>query len=70
MFEVKTEILCNIFLLDHHNNVLIVFLNTFRSVQLNLSGCMHKQECIKYCLISKMPTHLPMMVFPHSVTKG
>ena len=37
-----------IFLLDHHNNVLIVFFYTCRSAQLNMDRRMCDQECVKY----------------------
>ena len=57
------------FLLDHHDNVLIVFFHTCRSAQLNMNGRMRESECIK-CLISKTHIRLPTICFPHSVTKG
>ena len=65
VFEVKTGILCNKILLDHHNNVLIVFFYTCRSAQLNVNGRVREQECIK-CLISKMRLRLTSICFPHS----
>ena len=65
----RLEFYVIIFLLDQHNNVLIVFFYTCRSAQLNMKGRMRESECIK-CLISKMRMHLPTICFPHSVTKG
>ena len=60
MFEVKTEFYMMVFLLDHHNNVLIVFFCTCRSAKLNTNGCIREQGCIK-SLTSKMRIRLPMM---------
>ena len=58
-----------IVLLNHHNNVLIVFFDTCRNAELSMNGRMREQECIK-CLISKVCMRLPTICFPHSVTKG
>ena len=58
-----------ILLLDHPDNVFIVFFYTFGSAQLNMNGRVRKQECIR-CLISKMRMRLPTICFPHSVIKG
>ena len=58
-----------IFLLDHHDNVLIVFFYICGSAQLNMNGRMREQEYIK-SLISKMRMCLPTICFPRSVAKG
>ena len=77
VFEVKTGILrTNIFArssLQCLNRFLLYVFNcfffSFGNAQLNMNGRMNEQECIN-CLISKMRTHLPMICFSHSVTKG
>ena len=51
-----------IFLLDNHNNVLIVSFYTCRSAQLNMNGRMREQECVKR-LISKIRMRLPKIAF-------
>ena len=56
-FEVELlEFYAIIFLLPHHDNVLIIFFHTCRSTQLNMNRRMHKQECIQSS-ISKMRMH-------------
>ena len=69
MFEVKTGFYVIIFLLDHHNNALIVYLYTCRSAHLNMNGRMREQECIKR-LTSKICMGLPTICFPREVAKG
>ena len=62
VFKLRLEFYVIIYLIDHHNNALIVFFYTCRSAQLNMNRYMCEQEWIN-CLISNMRMRLPTICY-------